>query len=132
MLKGLKIKFSEDKPSVSFEEMVEDKESVFQSALICSVSSEGSTSAFPTHGTTLEEDVTSGRAVTWYGAEHAGNFAALQAKTFLNTFLPPNTENRIEKLRIMLNSLQDGTAKFSVELQFQDGGVYKGTTITSR
>jgi len=120
-VKSIKIDFTEDYASFDFTSAVESRMAVVQSALVATATRKGSYHIYPEGGTGLAKFVTGYGAAVWAEAEHAGNFAALDAKRFLNVFIQDDDANKITAIKLTLDSLIISNANYTIRVTFPDG-----------
>jgi len=122
-LKSIRLDFSKEHTSFDFTATVQGRKAVVQSALVHAGVQKGSYLAFPEGGTNLPKFVTGYGVALWGSAAHAGNFAALASKKFINKFIPNDDADRITAIRLSLESLEMASAKYIIQIVFPDGEV---------
>ena len=124
-MKGLRIILDGINSTISFNEIVEDKNLYAQKALINMVTENGSDMIFPDRGTKMLAESISGKVYNRTGIVHVGNFAALDTMYFIRSTDPadvlgePYTINNIDVDGISYNN-KDHALSFSVQITYKD------------
>lgn len=124
-MKGLRIILDGADSTISFNEIVEDKNLYAQKALVNMVTENGSDKIFPTRGTKMLAESINGKVYSRTGIVHIGNFAALDTLYFIRSTDPtevlgePYTISNIDVDGISYNN-KDHALSFSVQITYKD------------
>ena len=87
-MKGVRINFQGDRIKLDYQNPLNLKiDCMAQNAVVNTATPEGSDKIFPTKGTNLVQKVFSGQVFNEATANHAGNFAAVKSRNFVNAQL---------------------------------------------
>ena len=95
-MKGVRINFQGDKVKLDYQNPLELKiDCMAQNAVVNTATPEGSDKIFPTRGTNLVKKVFSGQVFNETSANHAGNFAAVKSRNFVNAQLDEAVDEKL-------------------------------------
>jgi hypothetical protein len=92
-----------------------------QNALVCAGTIQGSDPLFPTRGTTLLPDGTSGKMVNLSMAQTRANIAALNVLNFIQANDNPNNADVLQSLQFQCQSIENQGLAIAVMATSTDG-----------
>tara|TARA_B100002019_G_scaffold67212_1_gene57745 strand:+ start:1840 stop:2241 length:402 start_codon:yes stop_codon:yes gene_type:complete len=107
-VRGVRINFQGDKIKLDYQHPLEQKiDCLAQNAVVNTAQPLNSDAIYPDKGTTLVQQVFSGQTFNEATANHAGNFAAVQSRNFVNAQLEPNTEEKLASYVLEVDGVTD-------------------------
>lgn len=114
-MRGLSIKFKTDKTDIELSES-HDFELVIQNMLVNLGQASGSSSMFPTKGTTMLKDSLEGGVIDDASANRIGGNAAVDTIFFLREYEIPGQES-LKELAVLPEVYENGVLRFQVNLK---------------
>lgn len=107
-MRGLRLNFQGDKVYIDYQHPLEQTvDCLAQNAVVNTATPENSDHVFPDKGTNLVKKIFSGQVFNEIKANHAGNFAAVESRNFVNAQLPEDEEEKLSDFVLEVDGVTD-------------------------